>query len=248
MSSKSETGHAVNAANFSRMVVYAENAGAKYNPPDAAISVVNLKLKDQKQQAAIKLLHEKAALWMQAVNEREKVLETLNKLMTKVKNVTIVCNVSPQFIKDVTGLVKKVQGVRISTKIITEPGDPLTPTEESIVQISASKQGIDNRLDNVLMLIELLKTEPNYVPNETELTISALEALLTEANAKNTTVSVTTPPMESARNDRNKEMYMGSGSGADLANKLKAYIKAIFGGNSPEYHNVAKLEFKRLVK
>jgi hypothetical protein len=234
MSSKSETGHAVNAANFTRMIVYAENAGAKYNPPDAAISVVNLKLKDQKQLAAIKLLHEKAALWMQAVNERERVRESLNTLMTKVK--------------DVTGYVKKIQGVRITPKIVTEPGDPLTPTEESVVQISASKQGIDNRLDNVLMLIELLKTEANYVPNETELTITALEALLTEANAKNTTVSVTTPPMESARNDRNKEMYMGAGSGADLANKLKAYIKAVFGGNSPEYHNVAKLEFKKLVK
>lgn len=248
MGSKSETGHAVNAANFTRMIAYAENAGAKYNPPNDAISVVNLKIKDQKQIAAIKLFHEKAAIWMQDVNAREAAMEPVNKLMTRVKNLVNACNVLPQFINDVSGLVKKIQGVRATPKIKTEVGDVKSPTEETIIQISASQQGIDNKIDNLDKLLELLKAEPNYLPNEADLRITAIETLINDAKAKNKAVGLSAPPLESARNDRNNELYGKIHGGLDLANVVKSYFKAIFGGNSVEYHNIAKLEFKRLVK
>jgi hypothetical protein len=248
MGSKSETGHAVNAANFSRIIFYCEDTGAKYNPPDAAISVVNLKLKDQKQLDAISLFQDKAGTWMQDVNAREAVMVPINKLATRIKNVAAVCDVLPQFVKDVDGLVKKIQGVRATPKIKTEPADPNTPTDETIVQISAAQTGIDNKLDNLAMLLKLLTKETKYIPNETDLTTAAITALIASAKEKNKAVSTSTPPMESARINRNKEMYAEGTGGADLSAKVKKYMKAVFGGNSPEYHNVAKLEFKKLVK
>lgn len=248
MGSKSETGHAVNAANFSRMIVYCEDAGAKYNPPDAAISVAKLKLKETAINDSIELLREKAATWMQDVNAREAAMAPISKLMTRVKNVAAVCNVLPQFVTDVTGLVKKIQGVRVTPKVETMPDDPNTPTDESVTQISAAQMGIDNRLDNLESLVQLLIAEPNYTPNETDLTTAALTAMITAAKAKNTAVSASTPPMKNAMIDRNNEMYMATGNGAELAGKVKRYMKAVFGGNSQEYHNVAKLKYTVLAK
>jgi hypothetical protein len=248
MKSKSETGHAVNAGNFSRLVFYAEEAGTKYNPPDQAISIVSLKNKDQKQLTAISDFHVGASPWIKAVNEREQAMKPVNKLMTKVKNLVSVCNVNEQFIKDVTSFVKKIQGVRATPKIKTEPSDPNSPTDESIKQISASQLGIDQKMDHIKGLVELLKVEPNYTPNETELTIGAIETVLNDLRAKNDAVSAAKPVLEFARINRNKEMYTDPGNGADLATKVKKYFKAVYGADSEEYHKVAKLKFRNMVK
>ena len=152
MGTKSETGHAVNAANFKRLVYYCQEQGARYNPPDASISLVNLQLVAGKIETAMEDFNIKKAPWMQAVNEREDAIGKVNKYVTKVKNLVEVCDVTQQFKDDVKGLVREIQGVRATPKIKTVAGDPNTPTDNSIVQISASQQGVDNKISNIVCL------------------------------------------------------------------------------------------------
>jgi hypothetical protein len=246
MGTKSESGHAVNAANFSRMICFVEEANTKYNPPDTAISIANLKIAEQIINDSISNFNEAASPWVQAVNAMGAIMGPVDRLMTKVKNLAAVCNVSQQFIKDVTSLVKKIKGVRITPKIVMEPGDSSTPTDASIKQISASQKGVDHKLDNIDKLMQLLKVEANYTPNEDELKVTTINALLTDLKAKRAEVNSTLPHMEAARINRNKVMYTDAGSGAELSAKVKAYFKAVYGGNSQEYHDVARLKFTKL--
>jgi hypothetical protein len=248
MGSKSEKGHAVNAANFMRIVQYCAKLGVAYTPPSDEISLVNLESKVVEMQTAIEEFNVKGATWMKVVNERETAIEPLNRLLTRVRNLVKACNVSQAFKDDVSSLVKEIQGVRAKPKIVAEPENPLVPTGETVVYISAAQTGYDNRLNNFDRLIELLKTEPNYLPEEDDLKIAALEALQDLLVEKNTGVAVKTPDVDYGRIDRDNKMYSGEGNGADLAGKIKAYFKAKFGGNSQEYHAITKWEYKKLVK
>lgn len=248
MTSKSESGHAVNVANFSRIIQYCAAMGADYTPPDSAISVVNLKVAEADMKDCLADFNLKAVPWMLAVNDRELAIAPLNKLLTKVKNLANACDVSQEFKNDVKSIVKEIQGVRAKPKIVTEPGDDKAPTTGTIKNISAAQTGYDNRVQNFDKLIQLLKAEPGYAPLEDELKTATLKDLLTTLNDKNALVASKLPDLDNARVKRDKFLYTKFKSGNELASKVKSYMKAKFGGNSPEYHNVAKWEFKNLTK
>jgi hypothetical protein len=248
MASKSETGHAVNAANFSRIIQYCVTMGADYTPPDSAISVANLQIAETAIKESLANYNVKAAPWVKAVNNRELAIEPLNKLLTKVKNLVYACDVSQQFKDDVKSIVKEIQGVRAKAKIVTEPGDNKAPTDASVKNISAAQTGYDNRVQNFDRLIQLLKIEAGYVPVENELRVTTLSDMFDDLNDKNAKVAQYLPPLENARNTRNKAMYGKFKAGNELASKVKSYMKAKFGGNSAEYHDVAKWEYKNLDK
>ena len=248
MASKSETGHAVNAANFSRIIQYCVAMGAEYTPPDAAISVANLQIAETAIKESLANYNLKAVPWMQAVNAREAAIAPLSALLTKVKNLVNACDVSQEYKDDVKSIVKEIQGVRAKAKIVTEPGDNKAPTDATVKNISAAQTGYDNRVQNFDKLIQLLKIETGYAPNENELKVTSLNTLLTDLNDKNAKVAQYLPPLENARITRNKAMYGKFKAGNELASKVKSYMKAKFGGNSKEYHNVAKWEFKNLDK
>ena len=248
MSSKSETGIAVNNANLSKVRSKCENMGDAYTPPNDAIGIVNIKAKEVSQTAAIKGLRVESAPWMIGVNGRGDAMDLVDPYTTKIKNMVMVCEVPASFKKDVTSIVKKIQGVRAVPKIKTVMGDPETPTEESIIQISASQQGFDNKLGNLETLYELLKAEPGYAPEEDDLKCPAIKAVIDDLHARNDDVIDLTPPVESARMLRNHEMFDIETGGNALAAMVKNYFKAKWGGNSAEYHSVGKIEFTPLGK
>jgi hypothetical protein len=116
------------------------------------------------------------------------------------------------------------------------------------VQISAAQTDIDHKIDNYEMLFQMLKLEPGYTPNENELKLAAIQTMITGMKDKNKAVGLALAPMQTARIDRNNEMYIAAESGYDLSGKVKRYFKAVFGAKSEEYHNVAKFVYKKLVK
>ena len=246
MGSKSETGIAVNHANLSKVRSRCENMGDEYNPPNAAISVVNIKAKEVSEGIKMKDLRVASAPWMIGVNGRGDAMDLVNPYTTKIKDMVLVCDVPASYKKDVTSRVKKIQGVRAVPKIKTVEGDPETPTEESILQISASQQGFDNKLENLESLYELLKAEPGYAPEEDELKCPAIKAVIDDLHAKNAVVIDLTPAVETARMARNYEMFDPLTGGNALAAMVKNYFKAKWGGNSPEYHSVGKIMFTPL--
>jgi hypothetical protein len=247
--SKSVTGHAVNSFNFEQVKLFCEKLGVKYDPPaGSGILLADLQNKDTAIKTANNLFHEKSGPWLIVVNSRMDLMNPVNKLFTKVKNVVDVCDVPQSFKDDVAHYVREIHGGRAVPLIKTEPGVPEEPTDETVVQISASQVDFNSKLENIIKCFNLLKAEPKYLPNEDELKIPALEALIVALQEANTAVATSTPEVNLARLARNKEMYAPITGGYDIAAKVKKYVKAIYGGNSSVYHEICKFTFTKVAK
>jgi hypothetical protein len=243
-----ETGHYVNQSNFTLIVNYCESKAGAFNPALVLITLVKLLAKKITIKDAMTLFGKKAAEWGKKVNDRDEAYKPVNKLMTRVRNAVEVSDVTDDLKKDVHGIVNEILGVRESPKLKMTPEDPTVPTDESIKQISAAQTGFDNKLGNVIKLKNVLELETNYAPNEDEIKVTAIDALITDLTDKNDAVSAATPPMKYAMEGRNKELYDSVSGGNELASKIKKYFKAAYGSNSVDYHFVAKLKFVKLGK
>jgi hypothetical protein len=101
----------------------------------------------------------------------------------------------------------------------------------------------DSRLDNLDKLIKLLASEPEYAPNEADLTIDLLTTLYSDLSSKNTAVINAAVPLNNARIARNNVLYTPLTGVVDISVDVKMYIKSVFGAKSPQYNAISGLTF-----
>lgn len=243
MASKSETGYAVNIINLEKLWQSTVGFGTNYQPGNTDLLPAAIKLELDAERALLKTVNVKATPWINAVNAREAAIKDLSKLSRRIWEFTVSSKASSSFADDVHSLVKKITGTRATPKIVP-PLDPnATPTDETITQISASQMGIDNRLNHFDALIQLVKSEPLYDPNEADLKITALEAKYTAISDANSAVIATFPALDNARNALKDKMYFATGNGAELSGKVKQYVRSAFGPSSWQYKQISGLKF-----
>lgn len=242
MGSKSETGHAKNVDNFEDVITYCDGYGSQYDPTKAALKLPALNTQLSDAQNGLSLVNSALPPWINAVNARELAFEPLNKLTTRVINALDACDVDNLIVKDARALVRKIQGKRAKPK---KKDDPSTPEDESLESISASQMSFDMRIENFAKLIDLLKAQPPYVPNETDLTVVSLSALLVILRKKNKDVTTALTSLSNARIARDTVLYKVDKGLIYIAADVKKYVKSVFGGTSAEYKQMSKLEFKK---
>jgi hypothetical protein len=123
--------------------------------------------------------------------------------------------------------------------------DPATPAVEGEKQHSASQMSFDNRRGNFVAFVAILANVPAYNPNENDLKLSSLQAVLADLDAKNNAVSTTFVPLSQARGVRDGMLYLNEDSVVNRAALVKAYVQAAFGKDSQLFAQVKALEFKR---
>jgi hypothetical protein len=201
MASNSETGHAKNFANFGVLITEATQMGALYNPANPDITLAALLAKQtvcgQKMQAVTDGL----APYKNAVNARDAEYKVMNSKSTKIINALAGCGAGKDIIKDARGMVNKIQGRRTGSK---EPEDPTNPEGKTI---SVSQQSFDLKKANFETLVALIKGEPKYSPNETEIQVTSLENYVKELGLKNTSVNTTLTSLQQKKVERNEELY-----------------------------------------
>ena len=143
-------------------------------------------------------------------------------------------------------IFRKLQGKRASAKLTDEEKAALEAEVKEVNQISASQMGYDERVDNFEKLISLLQSIPDYNPNEEELKIETLQALLADLKVKNSEVMKTYFVLESARGVRNDLLYKPLTGVVDISSDVKSYIKSVFGATSTQYKLVSKLRFSKI--
>jgi hypothetical protein len=246
MASKSETGYAVNIINLEKVWASAKSWGTAYAPNNTDILPAALKIELDAEKALLKKVNEKAPDWVNAVNAREDAIEDLSTLCRRIWESVVSSKASAKFADDIKSLVKKITGVRATPKIVmTKDATPL-PTDQSITQISASQMGIDNRLNHFDALIQLLKSETLYSPNEPELKTTALEAKYTAIADANSAVIAALPVLDNARIALKERLYTAAGNGAELSGKVKQYARSAFGPSSNQYKQISGLKFVKI--
>ena len=241
----SETGHAKNVANFEDLISFCTGYGTSYNPSNASIKLAALNTLNTSAKYSLTAINAVLPPWKNAINARDIVFAPLSKLITRVVNSLDSSNVSRQSVADAKTFARKIQGKRASDKLPPVADDPNTPEDESQKSISASQMSFDNRIENLDKLIQLLASLTGYTPNENDLKVTSLTALLADMRTKNTAAINAFTPLSNARIARNNILYATGTGLVDIAGEVKKYVKSVFGGTSPQYKQVSGLQFTK---
>jgi hypothetical protein len=241
MSSKSETGHAKNVANFYSLISFVVGYGTDYNPSKPTLPPAVLSAKHTEADNAVKAVNTAVQPHTAAVNARQASFKPINKLATRIINALDVAVDDDAIVKDARTIVNKLMGNRKTPK----PVDPITGTEKAY---SASQRSFDMRVDHFHKLVQLVKATPDYGPNETELQVATLEALHASLEASNNAVKDAYTDITNARDHRDTVLYKAPTGLVDVAADVKKYVKSAFGADSQRFKQVSGLQFKRLLK
>lgn len=246
MPNNSETGHAVNVANFNDLILFVTGYGNAYNPSNNSIKLPALQTLATEAGAALTGINAAMPAYNAAVAAREVLFSPLSKLVTRVMNFLKASGVSAQVYDQVNTVARKVKGTRASA--IVKPETPVEGSEPAPAakQVSASQMSYDSRAENFGKMIQLLSGIAEYNPNEDELKVTTLAGLMDELKAKNNAVIAAEVPLSNARIARNEVLYTETTGLCDVAQTTKNYVKAVFGTTSPQFKQISKLKFSKM--
>lgn len=246
MPNNSETGHAVNVANFNDLISFVTGYGNAYNPSNNLIKLPALQTLSAEAGAALAGINAAIPAYNAAVAAREVLFSPLSKLVTRVMNFLKASGVSEQVYNQVNTVARKVKGTRASAIIKPEPPvDGAEPVPEP-KQVSAVQMSYDSRAENFGKMIQLLAGIAEYNPNEEDLKVTTLDGLMDGLKAKNNAVIAAEVPFSNARIVRNQVLYTDTTGLCDIALTVKNYVKAIFGSTSPQFKQISKLKFTKI--
>ncbi len=241
MASTSEVGHAKNVANFQDLIEFVTGYGATYNPSKATLTLPKLIATKELAETKLTDVIAKNTAYNNKVNDRMIAFSTLKALSTRLLNALQSTDASDETIEDAKGFNRKMQGKRASA--IQTPTDPNTPAPTTI---SSAQVSYDQLIQHLAGLTAVLEAEPSYTPNETELKVATLTALIADLTAKNTAVATAYTNISNARIDRNQTLYTTNNGLVETAGEVKKYVKSVFGATSPQYNQVSGIKFKSM--
>lgn len=248
MSTVYESGHAKNAANFQTLIANVKGYGASYNPSKASIQLPNLIAAAEAAYAAIGNLNSLLPNYSIAVAEREEAFAPLSKLSTRILNSLKATDAIANVIDNAETNHRKITGRRASRKLSQAEIQAMAAEGKEVNQISTSQQSYDKRLESFDKQIKLLASIPTYTPNEVELQVATLQALLNDLYSKNTTVTNQTVPLNAARIARNEVLYNAETGIVALAQSVKSYAKSVFGTSSANYKLISGIAIRKARK
>lgn len=266
--SKSEGGHAKNVANFEDLKERCKTYGPTYNPSRPELQLGGLEQKHQEALMMLRMLADWEVREQDAANQCAKAFKELRPRVTRVINSMIACGLSDKSITDARALQRLIQGTRANKKkngedtpVTEAPPEPTaddaattedhTATTEAPDEprnISASRQSQDMLIEHLTKLNLLLQREPAYTPNEPELQLSGLMAHEQYLRGLITTAATAAAELEAARFQRFEVLYNEVTGLVTIAQQVKSYVKAVFGSNSQQYKQLAKLIFRKIGK
>lgn len=231
-----------------RLLTDLVSADATYNPANPALAVTALESQYTAGMASVTEISSKLAPNKVSINDRQILFETLRQVVLRSRNMLTASNVSEAVRADAETYVRKLTGKRKSAKPPATPDDPATPENEAGASHSASQMSFDNQVGNFASYIQLLANVSEYKPNEADLKVTGLNALLDDLQAKNNAVSSSFVPLSQARGVRDNLLYTGADCIANTGQLVKAYVKAAMGTNSQLYKQIKGLKFDRAGK
>ncbi len=250
MSSTSETGHAKNVANFEDLISYCTAYGTAYNPSNDHLLIPQLQTLHHDAKIMLLTVKTNKTAFDNATNAREIAFAPLKKLSTRIVNALASTNAAQQTIDDAITINHKIQGKR-SDNSKNETDTELPPTEDTTPEgkkISVSQQSYDRLIDHFSKLIVLLTSEPLYTPNESDLSVAALNTRFTNIETLNTAAIDRTTAYSNALIARNTLFYKPTLGLVDIALSVKKYVKSVFEASSPQYKQISKIQFKNIRK
>ena len=238
MASTSETGHAKNVDNLGLLISNIASYGDRYKPTNPSILLEALKKMEADGRAAVLAVNDAMPIYSRATIERDNAFAPLGQLVTRSLNSLRASSSSEETDEAASAIVRKIRGNRTTAKAAAT-------TDVKVATVSTSQQSYDSVLDNYERYVQYIAATPEYAPNEDDIKLPALKALAVELRAKNTACNNAKVAIDNARMARNRVLYTPLTGLVDVALDAKTYIKSLFGATSPEYKQVAKIDFTK---
>jgi hypothetical protein len=235
-------------AAFDQVLGHCNALGPVYNPSKESMKVAALTTLLTSAQKSIQAVDTAKSAYIQAVNERQKAFAPLPGSATRIVNALGATDASPQLIADIKLYRDKFRSVARESQPKTnmpEGGSQDQPNSASTSRGPVSQLDFESKIRNFNTMIELLKSEPTYKPNEADLTIAALTATLAILRAKHKAVMTAQMTLSNARLERNKVVYSDSGI-YGTGKRIKRYILSVYGATSAQYRQIDSFYFKKV--
>jgi len=255
MFSTTESGYAKVVSGFETFVQRCQQFGTAYNPSNVSIQLAALNTLLANARAAILAVNNAKNNFNIATNTREIAFSGIPKLAGRIVNNLISSGPAHGTIDDARHFLARINGRRMGNKSIAEriaapveptatlPGPGSTPASGGITR-SVSQVGFDARLDNFSKLVLLVASEPTYAPNEVDLQVASLNALVTDLQAKNSAVIIADTTWNNARLQRETVLHGAVNGLVHITSQAKKYIRGVFGASSPQYKQVSHILIK----
>ena len=246
MATNSDASLAKNVTNFETLISVVTSLGATYNPSKDSLKLPALQTLLTAANESTIAFKNAESVKSTAVDNRQLAFDPTGTFFTRVNNALKASNSTVQADETAKTIFRKLQGKRASAKLTEEQKAALLAEGKEVNQISTSQMGYDDKVENLESLISFLQTVPEYNPNEEELKITTLQALLNDLRAKNISVMQSRITEDTARGLRKSVQNNPLTGLVDIGNDAKSYIKSVFGVKSVEYKLVSKLRFVKL--
>ena len=143
-------------------------------------------------------------------------------------------------LEDALNNKRRIWGTRISKSPVVDTEKP--DEKEARSSYSKAYVVIAEYFDK---LVKTVASEPEYNPNEPELTLASLEQTLTGLFNLNKAVIAAEIRLEEARIKRNTVYYIAPENLVDTAVAVKTYVRSAFGFQSQQHQQVQKLRFTK---
>ena len=224
--------------NLGLLIANIASYGDRYKPTNPSILLEALKKMEADGRAAVLAVNDAMPIYSRATIERDNAFAPLGQLVTRSLNSLRASSSSEQTDEAASAIVRKIRGNRTTAKAAAA-------TDVKVATVSTSQQSYDSVIDNYERYIQYIAATPEYAPNEEDIKLPVLKALAVDLRAKNTACNNAKVAIDNARMARNRVLYTPLTGLVDVALDAKTYIKSLFGSTSPEYKQVAKIDFTK---
>lgn len=249
MSKAKDTGIAMNAINFNKMVVFCEKLGAIYQPSHPSMELNFIKGLNDENRTKLELNVKAKQHASEVINQRQVVFKPRDRNARR-------------WLKGLKGTRQKQVDIERGAAIIARIlGDRLTdlPEETPAPETegsgkkkgrvnSTSQLGFDRVVDNVGKYVLFLDSLTNYNPNEADMKKSAIQAYWQSIVNANSLVLNANQEEANTRDARNEVMFYRVDSVYSVAQSIKEYLASLENVNSAELKMILKLKFTPLAE
>ncbi len=238
-----QSGIGSNVVNFGILIDRISTYGEKYNPVRNEFMIQYLK--DLKTTAGTVLVNANNSenLEKKATALRVVAFEPINRLVTRAMNAFRISGASEPTVQQAETLVREFRGIRASKKPTLEL---IAAAKEEGKELRINRQHnttFEKKIENFEKVVNFLTIQSEYGPNETDITIDALNAKLTELKTTNSECIKTSADYNAIRIERDTVLFADHTGLVDVAKGVKLYVKSAFGTSSPQYKSISDLRF-----
>lgn len=227
---------------YSRLVDVCTGFGGKYNPGRQTLQLSAMRALLTEAQSSLQDVSLKTNAYHALVNARDGAFADVRPLASKIVFTLKALAMNEPTIDDARFHLRIISG---RTKGPRQAVPAAEADQQPLVARSRTQQSYTAIADHFEQLVNMVTHLPDYVTNEEELKPEQLAAKAALLKTMNDAVWKAHVARVIAIQHRNKVLYKDAVSLVNNANRVKSYVRVLYGHDSAEFSQVKELSFTK---